>query len=214
MWRSVNLFVVAVLLFGGTGAWAAEKVAGPESAALGRHSMRVALGFMAADDESKLGDDDSAGTLIVDYEYRPHQNFAVGGELGFYGRVYEPDTAPGGFFTDPDNEIQVGTAGWVGTFRGILPLGNIDLYGGVGLGLFYSQVSITGKTNNISGTFYKSDTNLGYLMMLGVDIGIAKHHRINVEFRKLFLEGDFGALSGGDVDIGGDILAVGYQYRF
>jgi len=75
-------------------------------------------------------------------------------------------------------------------------------------------MSISGETNNVSGTFYKTDSGFGYFGMLGADIQLARQHVITIEFRKLYLDANFGKLANGDVDIGGDIFALGYQYRF
>ena len=180
----------------------------------GRHAVRAFLGFMSSDNESKLGDDDGAGMLIAAYEYRPNRHFAVGGEFQVIAHSYRPSATPAGFFTDPDRDSDVDSGGFAGTVRGFVPLGSVDMYGGGGLGLYYSQLAITGTTNGVDGIFYETDSGFGYFAMVGADIALARQHRLTVEFRKLWLKADFDKLGGGEVDIGGDILALGYQYRF
>lgn len=214
MRKLFNVIVMAIVLAGGASARAADTTDKAAHAEPGPHSVRAFLGFISPDNENKLGDDDGAAMLNVAYEYRLHRNFAVGGELQAIARNYRPDAAPAGYFGDPDRDSDVDSAGIAGTFRGFLPLGSVELYGGVGVGMYYSDMSITGETNNVDGTFYKSDSGFGYFGMLGADIRLARQHAISVEFRKLYLDANFGKLTNGDVDIGGDIFAIGYQYRF
>jgi len=211
MWDRASVLFLLVSLSFSANLSAAESV---DPAPIGPHSVRGFLGFISPDNENKLGDDDGAAMLIVAYEYRPQRHFAVGAELQAIVRSYRPDNSPAGYFGDPDRDSDVDSSGFAGTVRGFLPLGSVDLYAGLGVGWYYSDMSITGETNNVNGTFYKSDSGLGYFAMLGADIQLAQQHAITVEFRKLYLDANFGKLSNGDVDIGGDIFAVGYQYRF
>ena len=94
------------------------------------------------------------------------------------------------------------SAGIGGNVKFILPLDRFELYAGVGLGAYSTQLRANGSTYDVT----QDDANIGYQALLGADYFVSRKISIGLEYRKLYLTADFGPTIPGTIDVGGEFL--------
>jgi opacity protein-like surface antigen len=149
------------------------------------------------------------------YQFSPH--LEVGGEGTGFGAIYDgphlPDS-PNGSFSD---ERPLSNWGLGATARGLYPLRWFKPYAEVGVG--YSTTTVSADVNEYVGfwpfIFSKKvgtrDVTVSGLaphVALGADLSVSKHVPIGAEYRRMWLRGDFGALSNGEVVVAESFYSV------
>jgi hypothetical protein len=101
-----------------------------------------------------------------------------------------------------------------GNARAFYEFSGGTLYAGGGIGMFWSDLTITGSIFGFPATRTETDMSLGQQLIAGGELAISKESRLGVEFRKVFLKANFGELTNGSVDVGGRYLALAYRRTF
>ena len=125
-----------------------------------------------------------------------------------------PGTVSGGPFTVVSEDMSMTTLGLTINARLKYTAGIAEIYAGGGTGLYFSKLVVTGSTLGFVGSHEERSTDVGYFYNYGATFEIANKHRLGLEYRKVFLDGDFSPVTTEKVDIGGDFLLVNYYVMF
>lgn len=142
------------------------------------------------------------------------------GEIAL-GRYFDPDAAIEGgigFYRSESNTsdlISVEDASvWVipitGTVKGILPFKDVNLFGGVGLGIYFASAEVKDKVNGVSDKFTDADTVFGFHVSIGANVNITPDIFLGFEGRRIWTEeAEFsGSLSGSTQTVKSDLDAT------
>ena len=88
------------------------------------------------------------------------------------------------------------------------PIGRFEPYVGVGGGVYFSTLRLTGSLFGLPATREEDDTSLGTQWLAGADLMLSRQWSVGFEFRRTFLKASFGDLTSGEVEIGGDSLML------
>lgn len=170
--------------------------------------------FNGAQSAGKLTHEASSfdGAVGVGMRYRPY--LKLEGEIAVYTRTYGTPPIPPPLFGSIDSRMRLDTSGFAGNAKTVYDFAGGSLYAGVGLGLFWSDLVVTGSMLGVPARRVETDVGVGYQLMLGGDLAIGERSWLGVELRRLRLNGDFGDLSGGSAPIGGDSVALTFRRTF
>lgn len=175
----------------------------------------VALGgFDAQDSDGHFPRENGGGFLAVGFGVAQSENLRLDLELSIHNRVYDAPAMAAPLFTTVDDSMTVATVGISGLVRGQLPSGPVTWFIGAGPGVFSSSAMVTGETLGLSGAYDERSGSLGAQFLLGADIAVGEKLTIGAELRRLWLKGDFGAISQGKTDIGGGVFALTLRGSF
>jgi hypothetical protein len=94
-------------------------------------------------------------------------------------------------------------------------LGAADLYAGVGLGLYFSEMTATATTFGLPAENDEHDTGVGADFRAGVAFDLGNKHGLGIEYRRLSLRAKFGARSNGrSLPLGGAFVQGFYRKFF
>lgn len=127
---------------------------------------------------------------------------------------HTPAGLSGGAFTVISDTMNLMTAGLGATVGIGTELGPASLYAGIGAGLYFSRMTLTGSTFGFPGTHEERDTGLGYGAYAGLDFKVGTRSRLGIEARHHALDADFGPLSNGRMAIGGTLMLLTYRHSF
>ena len=145
-------------------------------------------GYLPQANDVEDFDDSLYGELAVGRYFHP--NFA-----GEFGIGYTKSDGSGG----RDLTIIPVTLG----VKGVLPMGNVEPFATLGVGLYYSEAKGPG--------FSEDDTVFGFFAGAGVNYNFASNMFLGVEGKYFFAEPSFGP---NDVEIDGVNLTVNLGFRF
>jgi opacity protein-like surface antigen len=166
---------------------------------------------------------DEHEVLGLGLEYRFNKNFAIGVEGSVWLREYDQppliQPTPGVVYPPPIDFISEGV---LLTVRAIYPASNTEWYVGAGLGRFGTTLTLCEEwveyyapvCREGAKEYVQRDRSISYQLLLGVDWFATQHVYGGVQLRQLFLDADFGDITGGKVDLGGTALVVGLGYAF
>jgi opacity protein-like surface antigen len=168
-----------------------------------------------------LGDlqaDDNAGQLEQEGDgygwglnggYFVNGHFSLEGEFLWFRREYErasdtvlPDTA--------DNDQRYLTLGLSALAKASHRFGRWRPFVGVGVGYFDTEPYVTdpdGGGFTTSGA-PSSNSSIGYQVVVGVAARVRKRFYLEVGWKNILLDSDFGMHSNGEVDLGGSMIYV------
>jgi hypothetical protein len=144
----------------------------------------------------------------LDQRFGPHLIGTL--ELGLSGMDYDVPVDLGPF---ADDEVDVSTL-WVGyLLKGALPTKHVELSLGAGPVLGFSKASVRSEILLFfSGTVAEAEDHcLGFQGVAGLDFRVGERRRLGFEYRRLKLDVDFGELSGGSLNVGGDAFLIVYR---
>ncbi len=96
----------------------------------------------------------------------------------------------------------------------ILPLDRIELYLGGGLGVYTTTLLVEGSLLGARTALSEIDTDVGFQAVAGADFFVSRHISVGLEYRRLKLDANLGALVPGDLDMGGDFLFATMRGHF
>jgi opacity protein-like surface antigen len=163
--------------------------------------VQLRLGFYSPE-SSDLDGFDRGVAIDGAYGYRFSPNLA--GEIGLGYFRTTASASGGGFAADvtlSDVPITV-------TVKAIAPLGAVELYGAVGLGLH--SVSISASASGI-GSGSDSTTALGVHLGGGINVPVSPVVSLGLDLRYVIAKADF---SGGSVNIDGLLVTGALLYKF
>ncbi len=150
-------------------------------------------------------------------------DFAIAAALGYQRSRYlsleldviyleqEFDTPPGipsGGFVTVDERADLTVSGMAAVVKLGHPIGPLRPYVGLGAGIYISQLTVFGTVFGLPAWHEEDDTHVGYQWLAGVSLPVGERWSIGAEFRRTELRADFGALTGGKLDTGGDSLLL------
>ncbi len=106
-----------------------------------------------------------------------------------------------------DTDMDTTTLGVFYNLKLILPVG-------AGAGLAYSEASVPTPGLLFTEPYTEHDFGFAGQWLLGADVRVGARTRIGVEWREIHADADFGALTAGSVDIGGESFLFSYRRRF
>jgi opacity protein-like surface antigen len=181
-----------------TGMFAPERV--------GHWYIGGGVGAYNEDSNSQLQNQDGQFGAFLSGGYRLSPNVALEIDGLFssqkIGRLPTIPTTSGDTYLD--------SAGIGGVVKFILPLNQIELYAGAGLGVYNTQLHAEGSSYDAS----QDDTNVGYQALLGAEYFISRKLSVGLEYRIFKLEADFGSTIPGTIDVGGDFLFATVRGHF
>lgn len=142
------------------------------------------------------------------------------GEIAL-GRYFDPDAAIEGgigFYRSEANTSDlisgVDASVWVipitGTVKGILPFKDVNLFGGVGLGIYFANAEVKDKISGVSDKFTDDDTVFGFHVSIGASVNITPNIFLCFDGRRIWTEeAEFsGSLSGSTQTVKSDLDAT------
>lgn len=142
------------------------------------------------------------------------------GEIAL-GRYFDPDAAIEGgigFYRSESNTSDlisgVDASVWVipitAAVKGILPFKDVNLFGGVGLGIYFANAEVKDKVNGVSDKFTDDDTVFGFHVSIGASVNITPDIFLGFEGRRIWTEeAEFtGSLSGNPATLKSDLDAT------
>ena len=186
-----------------------EKVAGKEPRRTPLH-LSLYLGDFHADDspgQLRGGSDGYGWGLTAGYFFNRY--LSLEGDFQFLRRDCErvsgsviPGTA--------DNDQRYLTLGLSVLAKGSRRFGRWRPFAGVGAGYFDTELWVTDPE---SGKFTRSgapssEGSIGYQFVLGVGATIRKRFQLEAGWKTIVLDGDFGAYTNGNVDLGGSLIYI------
>lgn len=153
--------------------------------------------------------------LALGYYVTPY--VSIEGEyLSYFGQYMSTSgIAPPGNFGE---KVELGVEGISLIAKYSSPLGRYHPFIGCGVGLYDADFALEnydepGYFSEYDFTTVAEDNSImGYQLLTGVGINIKGRHKLEVGYRKIFLEADFGQYSGGRINIGGDMIWLGYKF--
>ncbi|MEJ2360424.1 MAG: hypothetical protein P8Z75_03200 [Gammaproteobacteria bacterium] len=134
-------------------------------------------------------------------------------ELMFANRDYDtPIGSP--LWGTIDNDTRVETSALLFGARAFYPAsGPLRGYVSAGLGYFKTRMVVSGTLIGFPGIYEDTDTDIAPYYGLGVAYGFGRWG-LSLDLRHFELKGNFSAFNISDANLGGDLLLVGWFYRF
>ena len=175
----------------------------------------ASVGDLNADETpGQLEGEGSSYGLVLGLGMPVREYLAVDAEVAVYSSKYNtpPLTAP--FGGSIDTRMRVTSSGIAGNARAFYEFSGGTLYAGGGIGMYWSDLTVTGTIFGFPATRTETDMSLGHQLMAGGELAISKQSRLGVEYRRVFLKANFGELTNGSVDVGGRYVALTYRRAF
>ena len=129
-------------------------------------------------------------------------------------RIDTPSTIPGSALGTVDGRATLYSGGMGGLVKFILPLDRVELYVGGGLGIHTTTLSVEGTLMGAHTELTENDTDVGLQAVAGADFFVSRRLSVGLEYRRLKLNANLGALVPGDLDMGGDFLFATVRGHF
>ncbi len=180
-----------------------------------RYISAFAASVDGDDAGSRLGDPGGNFAFGLGGGVRMNPNLALEVDFVFDIRDYDlPEDTVVPLFVSVD-DIDLTSAFGFFTVKGIYPTKRVELYIGAGLGLGYSELEMRGRLFLFSGTVEKeSEFNVAAQLAAGMNFAPSRRTQFGLELRQIEASASFGALSGGEIDIGGRMLSLTYKFHF
>lgn len=172
-------------------------------------------GFSGENNPGKLNNQSSDYFAFGGFGWQPHPNFVLEVEMPFFGQRYD---TPANIVAPPagtvDGRVEVNTFGLSVGPKFVAPLGRVELFVGGGYGVYRSRFRATGTSFGFPAELTRDDTGGGGHVKAGLDFYLTRSISLGLEYRRLWLEADFGSASRGAIDIGGNFYYVTVRGRF
>jgi opacity protein-like surface antigen len=208
-----SCFVLALVAVIPMHAGAQVKMFEPER--VGHWYLSGAVGAFSEETNSQLVNQDGQFGLAISGGYRltPYVALEIDG-LFASQRILTPSTIPGSVLGTPDSRAHLNSGGIGGLVKFILPLDRVELYVGGGLGIYITTLLVEGSLQGAHTELTESDTDIGFQAVAGADFFISRRISVGLEYRRLKLDANLGALIPGDLDMGGDFLFATVRGHF
>ncbi len=209
-WTPLVLAVLAILPLH---AEAQVRMFEPER--VGHWYMSGAVGAFSEESNSQLVNQEGQFGLAISGGYRltPHVALEIDGLFAFQ-RIDTPSTIPPSALGSPDSRADLYSGGIGGLVKFILPLDRVELYVGGGLGIYTTTLLVEGSVLGVHTELTENDTDVGFQAVAGADFFVSRRLSLGLEYRRLKLDANFGALIPGELDMGGDFLFATVRGHF
>ncbi len=202
-----TLALAAVSMPGG----AQDGVGPADSDTAGRWFVSLGGGNFKPDTGGEIGGRSGQSALALDLGYAYNEYLSAALDISDSVQRYDtPSNIVPPLLGTINGRIGLGTSGLSIVGKAGYPLGAFRPYVGAGVGLFFSEARLSGSIlGGLPASREEKDSGLGELLLLGADLRLSNTWLLGVEYRQIFLKGDFGDLSNGEVDLGGSsVMAV------
>jgi len=211
------LAVVAALMLSASVSSAAEGVDSSSAEAASKpdkplHAWLLIGDFTATPDGSRLRRSDGGYGWGLGGGYFLNQHLSLEGEFLWFRREYErvaDDVIPG----TADNRSRALSLGLLANARFSHRFSRWRPFVSAGVGWFDSELLTTDPE---SGLFTdvgdpSSESSAGYQFSVGASFRLRRRSHVELGWRRLFLEADFGPYSNGETELGGDLLYLAFR---
>jgi len=144
---------------------------------------------------------------------RKYPNLALDFEIQSVNRDYDTPLGPP-LWGVIDNDTSVQTSALLFGARAFYPAsGRLNAYISGGLGLFYTRMVVTGSVFGFPGLYEDTDSSLAPYYGLGLSFSF-DNWGLSLDMRHFDLKGNFSAFNINNANLGGDMLLVGWHYKF
>ena len=206
-------FVLALLAVIPMHAEAQVKMFEPER--VGHWYLSGAVGAFNERTNAQLVNQDGQFGLAISGGYRltPHVALEIDG-LFASQQIDTPSTVPPSALGSPNARADLYSGGIGGLVKFILPLDRVELYVGGGLGIYSTTLLVKGSVLGAHVELTETDTDFGFQAVAGADFFVSRRISVGLEYRRLKLDANLGALVPGDLDMGGDFLFATVRGHF
>ena len=170
-------------------------------------------GFDPDDGAGQLKNQSGQYSLALDATYRYSNYLSFAFDIFANEQRFDtPPTVTAPFFGTVDGRARISGGGFNAVAKFGIPMGRMEPYVGAALGLYFNSMIVTGSVFGLPARAEEQDSGLGEQFLAGVNFRIADYWALGVEYRRTFLKADFGSLSDGEVDIGGDSVMATLRY--
>lgn len=181
----------------------------------GPWSFGLGLGGFAPDDDTgKLESQSGQYALTLDVAYRYTEYVSFGFDMFVNEQRF--DTPPGiaaPLFGTVDGRSRISGGGFSAVAKLGLPLGRLEPYVGAAVGLYFNSMIVTGSVFGLPARAEEQDSGVGEQLLAGFNYRVTDRWSLGAEYRHTFLDADFGLLSSGKVDLGGDSIMATARFR-
>lgn len=164
------------------------------------------------DDPGNIKADTSGYGYGLGLGYFLFQNLAIEGDFLYFTDDYVRDSAtlaPG----TSSNNVEIASVSLAVNAKYFIRYKKLHAFLGGGVGFYDSdiyayEVGLSGKSN-VDG-----DHAIGYQSIVGMGFSYRDRRYIEIGWRGIFLDQDFGIYSNGKVDSGGDYFFIGYRGEY
>lgn len=163
----------------------------------------------------QLDNEGSSSALTAGVGLRRWEHLALEAEFGAFTARYDRPPLP----TSPpdvtfESRMRVSSAGLIGNAKTLYEFARATVYAGAGLGIFSAAAELEGTLFGFDAERIEDDTGFGYQLIAGGAFALGERSHFGIEYRRLELEADFGQLSAGKTDIGGDYVGLTFRRTF
>lgn len=179
---------------------------------VGDWTVGVALGKASPEDDGRLGNRQGELAIALDFGRRASESFEWGVDFHYYGQEVDTPThlvAP--LFGSLDRRASISTTGVSGTAKWVAGNSGGQVFVGGGLGLFRSQMVVTGGVFGFPAERKDTSMGLGLQLLAGASLHTERDTLLGLEWRYLMLDANFGELTRGSVDVGGMSLMLSWR---
>jgi opacity protein-like surface antigen len=182
---------------------------------VGHWYLSAAVGAFNEETNSQLVNQDGQFGLAISGGYRltPYVALEIDG-LFASQRIDTPAAILAAALGTPDGRSSLYSGGIGGLVKFILPLDRVELYLGGGLGVYTTTLLVEGSFQGAHTELTENDTDVGFQAVAGADFYVSRLISVGMEYRRLKLDANLGALVPGDLDMGGDLLFATVRGHF
>jgi opacity protein-like surface antigen len=182
---------------------------------VGHWYLSGAVGAFNEETNSQLANQDSQFGLAISGGYRLTRHVALEIDGLFASqRIDTPATIPGSALGTADGRASLYSGGIGGLVKFILPLDRIELYVGGGLGIYTTTLLVEGSLLGAHTELTETDSDVGFQAVAGADFFVSRRISVGLEYRRLKLDANLGAIVPGDLDVGGDFVFATVRGHF
>jgi opacity protein-like surface antigen len=173
-------------------------------------------GFSPKDNSGILQEQSGQYTLSFQIGYRYSENISF--ELDTVAhdqRVDTPASITPPFLGTVDGRTHIYGGGFSGVVKFSVPLGHLVPYIGGGVGMYFATMNVTGTVLGLETSAEANETVPFEQVLAGADYWFSDRWALGIEYRRAFIEANFGGFTNGDVQLGGDsvLLTVKFSPR-
>ena len=189
--------------------WVSMTPAAAEEAGSATPKLGLGLGGFLPKDNAVLVNRSGGLTFSFDAIVKRTPWHSIGFDFfSFYSRFDTPSHLQSPLFGTLDSRASLTGGGFSASSRAHLPVGRIELHAGAGIGVFFSRLRVSGATFGLPGSSEQRSTDIGWQLMAGFSHHALPRRSWGLEWRYLNVQADFGTLTNGSVQIGGQSVML------
>ena len=218
-WKQSNVLIIfpAILLAWGAGteafAWEIDGKLDPPEEKI--YLPFFLGGYQFEDNPGSYVGGGSTLALGIGVGYRKSNHLAFEFEGIMIQKSFDTPANPNSLFIDTRDELDLESNSLFVTVKAFYPMKRFEPYFGAGIGANISTLEIPAYLFGIIAGTVADESNFSFAtqILLGADIVLNESWAMGIEYKKIGVNADFQDLSGGNIEIGGDLVALNLKYR-